>query len=65
MLNESEVAQLVNDEMIPRLDKQRQDVEKIDKWYRGQNEDPWMPRGADPEYGRWRSWPRRGGSAWS
>ena len=31
MLNESEVAQLVNDEMIPRLDKQRQDVEKIDK----------------------------------
>lgn len=50
MLNESEVAQLVNDEMIPRLDKQRQDVEKIDKWYRGQNEEPWMPRQADPEY---------------
>ena len=35
MLNESEVAQLVNDEMIPRLDKQRQDVEKIDKCYWG------------------------------
>ena len=50
MMNESQVAQLVNDEMIPRLDSQRQDVEKIDRWYRGQNEEPWMPRQADPEY---------------
>jgi hypothetical protein len=36
--------------MIRGSDKQRQDVEKIDKWYRGQNEEPWMPRQADPEY---------------
>ena len=49
VLSQSALLGLVKDQLWPIFNKERDRLEKIDKWYRWEHEDPRLPRGATQE----------------
>lgn len=49
MLSKSDLASLINDEMLPAWRKERERLDRVDRWYRWDPEDVQLPRQATPE----------------
>lgn len=49
MLSQSNLLELVKDNLWPKFQAERERLDKIDRWYRWDQEDPKLPRGATAE----------------
>lgn len=50
MLNKSDAGELVHDQLLPLLTKERERLSLVDRWYRWQHDDPVIPRGSTREH---------------
>ena len=49
VLSQSNLLALVRDNLWPKFEKERDRLERVDRWYRWDHEDPKLPRGATSE----------------